>query len=318
MDDESNGLLSLAAKLYYVDGLDQTQIAQIVGVSRSTVSRLLSRARETGIVRISVAGYRPRNETLEEQLKDRFGLRHAIVVRTFPGGTMAHTRHTTGYVAAPFAAGLIRPGSVVGVAGSRALADLVRYMVPAREVKGITVVQLMGNIGPDVSHIDAVELSHLLAHHFRGTLFTINAPALVAGRQARDLLLAHDHVCSVWKLFERMELAFVGIGSLTNSAFVERGVLQPADLERLRVQGAVGEICGRFFDARGQECTTEYRERVISIGLDELKQVQEVIGVTSGESRADALRAALAGGLLHSLIVDEAGAEALLARVAER
>jgi DNA-binding transcriptional regulator LsrR (DeoR family) len=119
-------------------------------------------------------------------------------------------------------------------------------------------------------------------------------------------------VQSVWRLFERMHVAFVGIGTLSDSAFIERGVLDPADIATLKAQGAVGEICGRFFDADGQECDTDYRDRVISIGLHELRQKREVIGVTNGPERAHAIVAALAGGIIKSLIIDEDGAEAVL------
>jgi DNA-binding transcriptional regulator LsrR (DeoR family) len=80
--DESDNLLRLAATLYYRDGLDQGDVADLMGISRSTVSRLLARAREKGIVRISVEHYDPRHHALEEQLQRRFRLNHAIVIRT--------------------------------------------------------------------------------------------------------------------------------------------------------------------------------------------------------------------------------------------
>jgi DNA-binding transcriptional regulator LsrR (DeoR family) len=77
----------------------------------------------------------------------------------------------------------------------------------------------------------------------------------------------------------------------------------------------VGEICGRFFDADGQECDMEYRDRVISIGLDELRQKREVIAVTNGRERAQAIVAALTGGIIKSLVIDEDGAEAVVTGV---
>jgi DNA-binding transcriptional regulator LsrR (DeoR family) len=85
-------------------------------------------------------------------------------------------------------------------------------------------------------------------------------------------------------------------------------------MEQIREKGAVGEICGRFFDSRGQECTTDYRDRVIGIELDELHQKPEVIGVTSGQGKIEAIYAACCGGLIKSLVIDEAGAQALVAR----
>ena len=85
------------------------------------------------------------------------------------------------------------------------------------------------------------------------------------------------------------------------------------DIKRLCRNGAVGEICGRFYNKDGQECDPEYRDRVISIRLEELRQVPDVIGVTNGTGRVEAIYVALKTGLIKSIIIDEAGATAVLA-----
>jgi len=103
------------------------------------------------------------------------------------------------------------------------------------------------------------------------------------------------------------------VGPLEQSVYAERGVFTSADLAQLRAAGAVGEICGRFFDAKGRECASRWRHRAISIELENLKKIPQVIGVAAGPERAPAVAAALRGGLLKSLLIDESGAEALLA-----
>jgi DNA-binding transcriptional regulator LsrR (DeoR family) len=180
----------------------------------------------------------------------------------------------------------------------------------------VAVVQLMGNIGPSASSTDAIELSHALAEKFQGTFYTLNAPAYAPDSQTRDVFLRHQDVRSVWDLFSSMQIALVGIGSLTESLFIAQGVLGPSGIDHLRERGVVGEICGRFFDSRGQDCATDYQERVISIELDQLRKVPEVIGVVGGESKAEAVHAACSGGLIKSLVMDEAGAMATLATAA--
>ena len=128
----------------------------------------------------------------------------------------------------------------------------------------------------------------------------------------RDMLLAHAHIRLVWELFDTLTLAFVGIGTLSDSIFVEQGVFSAAELEELGRSDVVGEICGRFFDQHGRECATEYRDRVLSIDLDVLRRRAHVVGVTNGPQRAAAVRAALRGGLITSLIIDDVGADAVL------
>ncbi|HET7768843.1 MAG TPA: sugar-binding domain-containing protein, partial [Chloroflexota bacterium] len=257
----------------------------------------------------------------------RYDLRQAIVVRVpervdrglDAAGVKAHVRRAVGYFAAPPVAQLIGPATALGLAGGRTLAELVGYLAPGSgkpPAAGLTVLPLMGNIGPTASDIDAADLSRRVARTFGGAGYTLNAPAIAQDGAARDHFLAHEHIRTVRQLFDSLTLALVGVGSLDESAFIERGILTNAELAALRAAGAVGEICGRFFDAAGRECRSGYRERVIGIELETLRQATQkgadVLVVTNGSARSPALRAAVAGGLVNGLVIDDAGARALL------
>jgi deoxyribonucleoside regulator len=303
--------MMLVARMYYLDGLDQQEIADIVGTSRSRISRMLTAARERGIVRISVDEYEPRERELETALVERFGLHRAVVVRAFSEDP-EHVRRAVGYFSAPALGDLLHSGASIGVAGGRTLRELINHLQPSERASTITVMQLMGNIGPVPDQIDALELSRTLAQHVAGTFYTLNAPALAQNQAARDLLMSHDHIRVITSLFSRLDVAFVGIGTLEDSAFIERGVFTRAETAAIGGAGAVGEICGRFFDRHGQECETEYRDRVISISLDDLRSRPEIVAVTNGSNRGEAIRAALQGRLITSLVIDEHGARSLL------
>jgi DNA-binding transcriptional regulator LsrR (DeoR family) len=310
--EQHNALITSVARMYYLDRLGQTEIANICGVSRSTVSRLLTSARDRGIVRISVDDFDPRNRELERQLVDRFGLRHAIVVRDM-GGPPASVRRAVGYFAAPDLAEVIGRQRMVGVAGGRTLAELVHHIEPRPHGVGPAFVQMMGAIGSSPSRIDASEQARSLARRFNGTFRTLNTPAYAQSHRARGLFLSHQEIQAVFAQFDAIELALVGIGTLEESAFFERGVLDSAAASRVRAAGAVGEICGRFFNERGEECATEFSDRVISIGLDVLRACPDVTAILSGTARSHALRAAIRGNILKSVVMDQAGAQALLA-----
>lgn len=312
MDGESHTLITSIARMYYLDGLGQSEIANIRGISRSTVSRALTTARERGIVRISVDEYDPRDCAKERALCERFGLKRAIVVRSM-GETVATVRRTIGYFAADTVAKWLAGHRTVGVAGGRTLAEVVQFMEVQSERAGVQVVQLMGTIGPTPGRIDASELSRAVADRFRGTCFAINAPAIVEDARTRDLFLSHTQIRSVWSMFASLDVALVGIGTLEDSAFAERQVIGDASRTELQRAGAVGEICGRFFDASGREIRSSHRERLVSVDLDVLRSGPEVIAVTNGPSRKAALVAAIEGGLVHSLVIDDGGAKALLA-----
>jgi len=306
-------VITSIARMYYLDGLGQSEIARICGISRSTVSRALTTARERGIVRISVDDYDPLDGARERELCDRFGLKRDIVVRS-TGEAMPTVSRAVGYFASATVTKWLSGYRTVGVSGGRTLAEVIRAMDVQPDRAGVKVVQLTGVIESTSSREDASRLSRMVSNRYQAACFAINAPAIVkdAGMLAR--LLSHTQIQSVWSMFESLDVALVGIGTLEDSAFAERQVISDTTLAELHRAGAVGEICGRFYDASGTECLTGHRSRVIGIELETLRSGPEVIAVTSGSERKAAILAAITGGLVHSLVIDQAGAKSLLGR----
>ena len=304
--------LRLAARLYYIDGLGQNEVAKFVKVSQAKVSRLLALARERGIVRISVADYEPRHTELEAQVRSRFGLTTVIVIKALEGLTSTDLRRAVGHFASGALDALIKPGDIVALAGGRTIYELVQHL-PEPHNKALTVVQAMGSVDSNVSACDAQEIGRVVAQRLGGSFLALNAPAYIPEKRARDALLRLPQVRAVSDHLDRAQLALVGLGTLENSVFVERGALSPDDIAGLKEAGAVGEICGRFFDKSGNECDTPWRDQVMSAEVAQLRKIPQVIGVVSGNDRSAAIAAAIRGKLLKGLIIDESGAVALLA-----
>ncbi|HEY0944119.1 MAG TPA: sugar-binding domain-containing protein [Opitutaceae bacterium] len=308
----SEDQLRLAARLYYLDGLAQNEVARLVNVSQPKVSRLLALARQRGIVRITVSNCEERRTELEQQLCQTFGLATAIVPKLADGLGAADLRRAVGHLGARAVDELIAAGATVALAGGRTLHELAKSL-PESSDKAITVVQAMGSVDSNVSEFDAQEIGRALAQRCGGTFLALNTPAFIPERRTRDVLLALTQVRKVRQQWDDSSAAIVGLGTLQNSVFAERGTLTPASIRELEKAGAVGEICGRFFDAHGDECATSWRDRVISIRIEQLRKIPQVIAVVSGSDRSEAILAAIEGGIIKSLVIDETGALTLLA-----
>lgn len=308
----SDDLLRMAATLYYVDGLGQTDVANFVRVSQTKISRLLALALERGIVRISVDQYDPRNARLEEQLCEKFGLASAAVIKSARTATREAARQTVGHFGAPFVASLLPHTGIVALGGGRSVSDVVQRLRRG-DLRRLTVVQAMGSIDSNISPVDALELGRALVGLWGGEFLTLSTPAFAPDKKTRDSFLGSDQIRSVWQRLRKADAALVGVGPISDSVYIDRGVLNGADIAHLRSCGAVGEICGRFFNADGQECNSRWRNRAISIELDYLRRIPQVTGVAAGPERAPAVAAAMRGGLLKSLLIDESGAQALVA-----
>jgi DNA-binding transcriptional regulator LsrR (DeoR family) len=205
----------------------------------------------------------------------------------------------------------------MAIAGGRSRRELAGRL-PKRDGRRLVVAQAMGGIDSSVSEVDAMEIGRSMIRRWGGTFLTLTTPAFVPGRAARDSFLGFPQIQAVWRHFARAAAALVGIGAMSDSSFVERGVLTPDNLDELRRGGAVGEICGRFFDHNGRECDTPLKDRVISMDLAMLRKTPQVIAIAVGADKAQAVSAAARGRLIKTLVIDEAGAEALAAEGASR
>jgi DNA-binding transcriptional regulator LsrR (DeoR family) len=312
----SDDQLHLAARLYYVEGMGQNEVAKFVKVSQAKVSRLLAMARERGIVRISVADYEPRDRELETRLRVQLGFSAAIVIKAPDGLSSDDLRKTIGLFASGAVESLIPPKGVIAIAGGRTIHALVQS-IPESRNKLPVVVQSMGSVDSTVSTFDAQEIGRMLSQRLGGSFVAMNTPAYVHEKKMRDALLALEQVRVVGTNLNQANLAIVGVGTLDNSVFIERGVLNEQDITDLKTAGAIGEICGRFFDASGKECATSWRDRVMSVEFGQLARIPQVIGVVSGSDRSASILAAAAGGFLKGLVIDAPGARALLEAAAQ-
>jgi DNA-binding transcriptional regulator LsrR (DeoR family) len=312
----SDDFLTMAAQLCYVDGIPQQQAAKMLNVSQAKVSRLLAMARERGIVQISVKKYNPRNKELEELLRTIYKFKEVIVIKTARSATTEDARQTLGHFGSEALAECLRPDLRLGLAGGRTIMETVDGLLKSRSVPRLTAVQLMGNVGSRPEPTDASEIGRRLVSS-EGSFFALNTPVFVPSKEIRNSFLELDQIKSVTDSFKNLDMALVGLGIPENSIFNSQNVIDKTMADELRSMGVTGEICGRFFDSNGMECITPYKDRVISIDFSDLRQIPAVFGVVCGTDRTEAVKSAVKGDLINSLLIDEAGAALLLSAPSE-
>jgi DNA-binding transcriptional regulator LsrR (DeoR family) len=110
------------------------------------------------------------------------------------------------------------------------------------------------------------------------------------------------------------QLTVVGIGAMDeNATLVTNGTFSHNDFLLLSMKGAVGDMLCHFIDRNGQLISSDIEGRLISTPLDVLKKLQNTIGVAAGDTKVEAILAALRGGYLDILITDETTASSVLA-----
>lgn len=302
MANDISTLLKVA-ELYYLDRMNQNDIAKIIGVSRPSISRMLEEAREKQIVKISIEAPFERNNTLMMQLKEKFDLLEVIVVKGL--GEYDYDLNNVGKASADYISGVLANDRLLGISWGVTVEKMVKNF-PAHDLKNVHVVQLTGSLGPNRTVMDGNELVFRLAQKLDGRHEFFNAPAFVNSRKLQEELLAQPQIDLNISLGRKIDVAFSGIGNIetTRNTLVSSGILDNRDLNDLVAEGAVGTMIGRAFDINGKEI--QYRNQFpISSGLDSLRLAPISIGAVCSKKRATATLGAINGKLINVLICDE-------------
>ncbi|MDQ7829094.1 MAG: sugar-binding transcriptional regulator [Armatimonadota bacterium] len=304
-----HALLARVADLYYLQDLTQQAIAERLGLSRPTVSRLLRRARAEGVVRIEVARAPEAYPKLARALERR-GVREAVVVEA--AADPAVTRAAVGRAGAALLVRLLRPGMRLGISWGRSVAAVVEAL-PAQRRVPVELVPLVGGVGQVRSEIHANDLVRRAAAALGGRVTLLHAPAVAAHPRVRQALLSDPAIRRVLDLARRADVALVGIGApVPSSTLVESGYFSAADLAALRRRGAVGDVCTRFFTAEGRPAAPELEARTVAVTLEELRRLTTVVAVAAGTEKARAIAGAVRGGLVDVVVTDHRTAAAVV------
>ena len=298
------------SRLYYELGETQEAIAQVLGVTRPQVSRLLKEARAEGVVEIRIVDRAEVRSPAGAALRERFGLRAVHLAPNLDGPTDV-TRRRVGRLAAQVLRGAIRDGMVVGVGdGSSvsAVADELASDVEARASKtqvDMTIVPLCGGFWRPSA---AAEPFRRIGEALGATVHALHAPGLLEDTAVRDALLAHPGVRGAIELWGRLDVALLGIGGPTWS----EASVGDASLAELRAGGAVGEVLIAPYSIDGRFVGESLRSRTIAFDARSLPTIPITIAVADGSEKVVPILGALRAGLLNTLVTDVATAEAVL------
>lgn len=293
-----------ASRLYYELGETQSRVAELLGVTRPQVSRLLKRARAEGIVEIRIVDRTAEASPAADELRRRFGLA-AVHLAPSVRGPDDIARRMIGRLGAELVRGAIRDGAIVGIGDGASISALADSLDEPLHETGATVVPLCGGYwfsGP------AREPFRRIADGIGGVPQGLLAPGLVDDPATKRSLVAHAGVRRILDLWDRIDVAAFGIGGKAwgESAF---GAATCRALDDAR---AVGELLMAPFDIDGRFVGGELRKRTIAFDARRLDRIPLRFGIAGGPAKVRPILGALRAGALTTLVSDVRTAEAVL------
>lgn len=311
-------LTTRVASLYYEHGMGQTRIAEQLGLSQARVSRLLKQAEQFGIVRITVHVPEGVHAELELQLEQRYGLDEVILVELDPASLdddEAISRGMASTVAA-YLELMVPSFESIGVSSwSSTLLAAVNAMRPIGPGGTRTVVQVLGGVGVPSAQRFATRLTERLAQLAKAEPVYLLAPGVVSTLDAKRVLMDDPSCAHALAHCDSLSAVLMGIGAIPPSRMLRESgnVFSDQDLRDLQQAGAIGDVCMRFYDPQGRPVPTDFDQRVIGISAEQIRRARRRIGVAGGRRKYQAVRGALRGGWVTTLITDLDTGQRLLA-----
>ncbi len=298
-----------AAWLYYAEGRTQDEIAAQLSISRQTAQRLVSLAVAEKLVKFRFDHPIAACMELAAALTARFGLVYCDVVPAAEPESRLAAIAISGaqYLERWFAQ---TAPLVLGISAGRTLRAIATELSPiaAPQHKVFSVCGTMAQNGC-VTSFDAVMR---LAERTGAQCYPMPTPVIAASLAEREVLQTQQSFRVLQELQLQARCLILGIGPVGWRAQIHANAfVNDAELAELIEAGAVGEIAGWSFDARGRLVKARVNDRVAGLPV-RADPPCAVVGVAGGADKVAAIRAALLGRLVTALITDEPTARAVL------
>jgi DNA-binding transcriptional regulator LsrR (DeoR family) len=307
-------LLYKIAQSYYLDGLTQQEIADRFGLSRPKVSRLLHQGRENGVITVNLVPPPHGMAELEHVLEQKYGLEEAVVTMVRDPDDLPAVARELGPAAVQCLLRFIHGHEIVGFTWGTTMLSIVDAL-PSKFWPNVTIVQVMGGLGPVGEMEHSTELVQRAAQKLNARLRLLPAPGVVSSRDAAVTLNSDNQISDTLALAAKADIILVGLGVPSPDAILLRdgNIVTQEDLKKVMESGGVGDIALRYIDARGKPIDLEINERIIGLTLEQIVHIPRVIAVAGGKAKYRLIRAALRGKLLNVLVTDHETANALVA-----
>ena len=312
---DQSSLAVQAARLYYYQNLTTEVVAKELGLSRPAVSRLLTFARQSGLVEIRVHDPESQPQQLERDIRERYRLNSVKVVRVPLNSHEDEWLQRVASYAANHVNSLIHSDMTVAIAWGNTLDAVSRRLTP-KHCARVEIVQLNGSSSTHaVSNYYTSDIYSRFAGNYGARSHLFPVPAFFDLPATKRAMWKERSIQRLIGQQRSADLFIYSIGAAHGQlpSYVYIGdYLAPEDFKALDRQQVVGDIATVFFRADGSFHGIPLNTRASGPDLELIKEAQHALCIVSGLGKVNGLRAALRGRLMGELIVDEPTAHALL------
>ncbi|AZV19794.1 MAG: sugar-binding transcriptional regulator [Mesorhizobium sp.] len=301
-----------AAWMYFVEQMTQNEIADVLGVGRVTIVRMLADARARNEVKITIESELSEIVRLERALEKTFGLQQALVAPL--SAPDADPIPAISAKTGSFLSDTMKSGMRVGVGWGQTLFSSLPF-ISAKSLTDFKVISLLGGVGV-VRRVNPAEFAWRFAQIFQGDGYLMPTPAVVDSVETKIALIERCGLQEIFEMADVLDAVLLSVGGIASATTFSRGgFLKEADREALLARGAVGDLLFHFFDRNGDLVDHPVNSHVMSVDVDRLRKAPIRILTSGGEEKTEALLGAMTLIAPTILITDEESARRMLEAV---
>ncbi|WP_323703817.1 sugar-binding transcriptional regulator [Mammaliicoccus sp. Dog046] len=291
-------------KLYYHQELNQNRIAEIMGVSRPTVSKYLTLAKQKGIVEIKI------NENdlleLESQLEEKYNLEEVVCIKD-----TKQLKAKLGTAGSNYLIRKLSDDDIVAVSAGTTMDQVVKNTICNNKYPNVLFVPLVGGMGNASMDIHANHIADSFSKCFGANNMLLHAPVVVDDIESKHFMMNQKFVSKVTEKMKQATIALVGIGANPEQSTIVASYRDELSFNDIKDK-AIGDIMYTFINESGETINCEWNNRIISLDMEEYKRIPLKIGIAGGNNKVKAIKAALNNKLIDVLVTDEHTGKALL------
>lgn len=296
-------LMEKIAWYYYIDNLTQQKIAELIGIPRLRVIKLLEKARQNGIIQFRITENKS-HVSMENDIAKRFGLKDVFIVSS--ASPIENRNEAIANAAAIYITNRIQDNAFINIGYGDTTSRILKHLAYNSDTQ-ISFVSLTGGVN--------YYLPNSFSGIFNAKLYLMPAPFILSNKEMAEAVKKEPAVREIAEMVPLSSMTIIGIGGMDKkTTIVNNGMLSQKDLLYLSMQGAVGDILCHFLDINGNQVESPIDGRIITTSLETLANQNNVIGVAAGENKVNAIIGALNGNFLDVLITDQETAELIIRR----
>lgn len=240
--------------MYYYQGLTTEQIADELRISRPTISRLLSFAREKGIVEVTVYDSDEHLNPLQEEIAGIFRIPkvHIVPVPEISGEQVWLQR--VAQYAANYLNSLLKDNEILGLAWGTTLSTVSRYLVP-KTLKGMDIVQLNGSGNTiTINNTYASEIIMRFADNYSARAHLFPVPTFFDYEETKRSMWRERSVQRILRMQQNADILLYSLGAVDGgmpSHVYSDGYLEERDFRELKAKKVVADLATVFFSEDG-------------------------------------------------------------------